>query len=137
MTQPHNQRCKYHHIIFLLKKPIGYRNNNELVCYIYQITNGSFVNKVFPLGKSQAWSNDEYKSVEHKVVANDKVERYSIAYFLCPSYTTMISGCKEPSIYRKFTFEEYRHQIQEDVKKIGHKIGLSKFLRKDAYTTIV
>ncbi|KEH30540.1 gibberellin 2-beta-dioxygenase 6 [Medicago truncatula] len=83
----------------------------------------------------QAWSNDEYKSVEHKVVANDKVERYSIAYFLCPSYTTMISGCKEPSTYKNFTFGEYRHQIQEDVKKIGHKVGLSKFLRKDTYTT--
>ncbi|XP_061342153.1 gibberellin 2-beta-dioxygenase 6-like [Gastrolobium bilobum] len=76
----------------------------------------------------QAWSNDEYKSVEHKVVANDKIERYSIAYFLCPSYSTMINGCKEPSVYRKFTFGEYRHQIQEDVKKIGHKIGLSRFL---------
>ncbi|KAL5168995.1 Gibberellin 2-beta-dioxygenase 6 [Glycine soja] len=76
----------------------------------------------------QAWSNDEYKSVEHKVVANNKMERYSIAYFLCPSYSTVINGCKGPSVYRKFTFGEYRHQIQEDVKKIGHKIGLSRFL---------
>ncbi|KAG2398004.1 Gibberellin 2-beta-dioxygenase [Vigna angularis] len=75
----------------------------------------------------QAWSNDEYRSVEHKVVANDKMERYSVAYFLCPFNNTVINGCKGPSVYRKFTFGEYRHQIQEDVKKIGHKIGLSRF----------
>ncbi|XP_004297767.1 PREDICTED: gibberellin 2-beta-dioxygenase 8-like [Fragaria vesca subsp. vesca] len=77
----------------------------------------------------QAWSNDVYKSVEHKVLANEKTERYSIAYFLCPSYDSLIgSSSTESSIYRKFTFGEYRSQIQEDVKKLGHKVGLSRFL---------
>ncbi|KAF8370086.1 hypothetical protein HHK36_031879 [Tetracentron sinense] len=72
----------------------------------------------------QAWSNNLYKSVEHKVMANRKVERYSTAYFLCPSYDSLIGSCKEPSIYREFTFGEYRKQVQEDVKKTGHKVGL-------------
>ncbi|XP_016437792.1 gibberellin 2-beta-dioxygenase 6-like [Nicotiana tabacum] len=76
----------------------------------------------------QAWSNDVYKSVEHKVMANGKMERFSIAYFLCPSYDYLIGSCKEPSIYRKFTFGEYRYQIQQDVKLIGHKVGLSRFV---------
>ncbi|KAK9275808.1 hypothetical protein L1049_023078 [Liquidambar formosana] len=76
----------------------------------------------------QAWSNDVYKSVEHKVMPNRKGERYSIAYFLCPSYDSFIGSCREPSIYRKFTFGEYRRQVQEDVKKLGHKVGLSPFL---------
>ncbi|CAI0405148.1 unnamed protein product [Linum tenue] len=75
----------------------------------------------------QAWSNDIYKSVEHKVMANAKMERYSIAYFLCPSYETSIGSCREPSKYRKFTFGEYRSQIQEQVKKYGYKIGLPSF----------
>ncbi|KAI3946523.1 hypothetical protein MKX01_017739 [Papaver californicum] len=52
----------------------------------------------------QAWSNNEYKSDEHKVMANAKMERYSIAYFLCPSYESMIGSCKESSLYKKFTF---------------------------------
>ncbi|KAK4264128.1 hypothetical protein QN277_029459 [Acacia crassicarpa] len=78
----------------------------------------------------QAWSKDEYKSVEHKVMANNEMERYSIAYFLCPSYDTLIGSCTEPSIYRKFTFGEYRNQIQDDVKKFGHKLGLSRFLQE-------
>ncbi|XP_059649847.1 gibberellin 2-beta-dioxygenase 8-like [Cornus florida] len=77
----------------------------------------------------QAWSNDVYKSVEHKVMANDKVERYSIAYFLCPSYDSLIGSCREPSVYRNFTFGEYRKQIQQDVKMTGHKVGLSRFLQ--------
>ncbi|KAL7180806.1 hypothetical protein ACSBR1_039796 [Camellia fascicularis] len=79
----------------------------------------------------QAWSNDAYKSVEHKVITNAKVERYSIAYFLCPSYDSWIGSCKElsSSIYRKFTFGEYRKQIQQDVKMNGHKVGLPRFLR--------
>ncbi|XP_065871550.1 gibberellin 2-beta-dioxygenase 6-like [Euphorbia lathyris] len=76
----------------------------------------------------QAWSNDVYKSVEHKVMANAKMERYSLAYFLCPSYDSLIQSCREPSIYRKFTFGEYRKQVQEDVKKTGHKLGLQRFL---------
>lgn len=78
---------------------------------------------------SQAWSNDIYKSVEHRVVANREKERYSIAYFLCPSYDSLIGSCREPSsIYRKFTFGEYRNQVQEDVKRTGRKIGLPRFL---------
>lgn len=69
-----------------------------------------------------------YKSVEHKVMVNAKVERYSIAYFLCPSYDSLIGSCKEPSVYRNFTFGEYRGQIQHDVKTTGHKVGLPRFL---------
>ncbi|RWR90477.1 gibberellin 2-beta-dioxygenase 8 [Cinnamomum micranthum f. kanehirae] len=76
----------------------------------------------------QAWSNDVYKSVEHKVMANSKVQRYSMAYFLCPSCESMIGSCKEPSLYKKFTFGEYRQQVQQDVKKTGRKVGLPRFL---------
>ncbi|KAK9063850.1 hypothetical protein SSX86_017722 [Deinandra increscens subsp. villosa] len=77
----------------------------------------------------QAWSNDVYKSVEHKVTVNREVERHSIAYFLCPSYESFIGCCEEEnSIYRRFTFGEYRSQIQEDVKASGHKVGLPRFL---------
>lgn len=76
----------------------------------------------------QAWSNDVYKSVEHKVMVNAKVERYSVAYFLCPSYDSTIGSCREPSPYRKFTFGEFRNKVQEDVKTTGQKVGLSRFL---------
>ncbi|OEL33052.1 Gibberellin 2-beta-dioxygenase 8 [Dichanthelium oligosanthes] len=76
----------------------------------------------------QAWSNNRYKSVEHKVITNAMTERYSIAYFLCPSYDSPIGTCEEPSPYRTFTFGEYRSKVQEDVKRTGKKIGLPNFL---------
>jgi gibberellin 2-oxidase len=78
----------------------------------------------------QAWSNNRYKSVEHKVVANAKAERFSAAYFLCPSYDSPVGTCGEPSPYRSFTFGEYRRTVQEDVKRTGRKIGLPNFLKQ-------
>lgn len=77
----------------------------------------------------QAWSNDLYKSVEHKVMANPCMERFSVAYFLCPSHDSLINSCKQPGIYRNFTFAEYRAKVQEDSRLLGRKIGLSRFLR--------
>ncbi|TVU15157.1 hypothetical protein EJB05_38664, partial [Eragrostis curvula] len=77
----------------------------------------------------QAWSNNRYKSVEHKVVANAKAERFSVAYFLCPSYDSPVGTCGEPSPYRAFTFGEYRNKVQDDVKRTGKKIGLPNFLK--------
>ncbi|KAJ0966104.1 hypothetical protein J5N97_027242 [Dioscorea zingiberensis] len=76
----------------------------------------------------QAWSNGVYKSVEHRVVSSPHHERYSVAFFLCPSYDTIIQSQEQSSIYRRFSFKEYRQQVQEDVKLIGYKVGLSRFL---------
>ncbi|KAI3710438.1 hypothetical protein L2E82_40219 [Cichorium intybus] len=76
----------------------------------------------------QAWSNGVYKSVEHRVIANKQFERFSTAYFLCPSYETMIESRGESSVYKRFSFREFRQQVQDDVKRYGHKIGLSRFI---------
>ncbi|XP_043690082.1 gibberellin 2-beta-dioxygenase 8-like [Telopea speciosissima] len=76
----------------------------------------------------QAWSSDVYKSVKHRVMTNRCLERFSMAYFFCPSYDTIIQSGREPAIYRKFSFREYKHQIQEDVRTTGSKIGLLRFL---------
>ncbi|XP_039061771.1 gibberellin 2-beta-dioxygenase 8-like isoform X2 [Hibiscus syriacus] len=76
----------------------------------------------------QAWSNDRYKSVQHCVVTNPTKERFSAAYFLCPSCETVIESCSKPSVYRRFSFKEYREQVREDVQNYGHKVGLPRFL---------
>ena len=76
----------------------------------------------------QALSNDIYKSITHRVVANQDVERYSAAYFYCPTYETVIQSCSNPSLYRNFSFKEYRVQTEKDVKATGNKVGLSRFL---------
>ncbi|OWM77675.1 hypothetical protein CDL15_Pgr017075 [Punica granatum] len=76
----------------------------------------------------QAWSNGVYKSVEHRVVTNPRVERFSSAYFLCPFHDTVIKSCGQPPVYRNFSFREYRQQVQDDVQKLGQKVGLPRFL---------
>ncbi|XP_020199474.1 gibberellin 2-beta-dioxygenase 6-like [Aegilops tauschii subsp. strangulata] len=77
----------------------------------------------------QAWSNNRYKSVEHRVVANSKAERFSVAYFMCPSWDSLVGTCAEPSPYKPFTFGEYRRKVQDDVTQTGKKIGLPNFLK--------
>ncbi|XP_071723449.1 gibberellin 2-beta-dioxygenase 6-like [Rutidosis leptorrhynchoides] len=75
----------------------------------------------------QAWSNDVYRSVEQKVEKNREVERYSVAFSLCPSPGSQIGRCRKPSVYRKFTCGEYRKQVQEDIKRTCRKVGLPRF----------
>ncbi|CAN8325460.1 unnamed protein product [Cochlearia groenlandica] len=76
----------------------------------------------------QAWSNDIYKSVEHRVMTNPTVERFSTAYFLCPSYDAVIECSSDCPAYRNFSFGEFRQQVQDDVKMLGFKVGLPRFL---------
>lgn len=73
-----------------------------------------------------------YRSVEHRVTTNWKLERHSVAYFVCPASDSVVGSCRrkeeETSLYKKFTFGEYKTQVQEDVKNTGNKVGLSRFL---------
>ncbi|TKY48977.1 Gibberellin 2-beta-dioxygenase 8 [Spatholobus suberectus] len=76
----------------------------------------------------QALSNGIYISAKHRVVAAEKVERFSVAYFYNPSKDAVIESHMRPPVYRKFTFGEYREQTEKDVKETGDKVGLSRFL---------
>ncbi|KAJ7981610.1 Gibberellin 2-beta-dioxygenase 8 [Quillaja saponaria] len=76
----------------------------------------------------QALSNGVYKSIKHRVIAAEKVERFSVAYFYCPSNDAVIQGCGTPALYRKLSFKEYKEQNEKDVKETGDKVGLSRFL---------
>lgn len=62
------------------------------------------------------------------MIANKQFERFSTAYFLCPSFETMIESSEKSLIYKRFSFREFRQQVQDDVKRHGHKIGLSRFI---------
>ncbi|KAG6571998.1 putative 2-oxoglutarate-dependent dioxygenase, partial [Cucurbita argyrosperma subsp. sororia] len=44
---------------------------------------------------TQVWSNERYESVEHRVMVNDKKERYSIAFFFNPSHSTIVEPLEE------------------------------------------
>ncbi|CAI9764802.1 unnamed protein product [Fraxinus pennsylvanica] len=61
----------------------------------------------------QALSNGKYKSVWHRAVVNAEKERLSVASFLCPCDSAVISAPEpltsdgSPTIYRNFTYAEY------------------------------
>ncbi|KAM6553709.1 hypothetical protein CsatB_014471 [Cannabis sativa] len=79
----------------------------------------------------QALSNGVYKSIRHRVVASSGgSERFSAAYFYCPNIDARIESCsdRQSSLYRDFTFREYKSQIQKDVQDTGDKVGLPRFL---------
>lgn len=84
---------------------------------------------LFVIWSKQALSNGVYKSIKHRVRANEKVERFSVAFFFCPTMDTVIQSCSttEPAVFKSFTFQEYKEQMQRDVHELGDKVGLSRF----------
>ncbi|KAF6170435.1 hypothetical protein GIB67_014365 [Kingdonia uniflora] len=72
---------------------------------------------------SQAISDDAYRSVTHRVKVNKCEQRISICYFVFPVEDTVIRSSK----YKPFTNQEFRSQVQEDIKTTGTKIGLPRF----------
>ncbi|KAJ8769814.1 hypothetical protein K2173_007674 [Erythroxylum novogranatense] len=71
----------------------------------------------------QAISNDEYKSVKHRVKLNKWDERLSICYFVFPAEGGVIQSSK----YKPFTYSDFQAQVQQDIKALGYKVGLDKF----------
>ncbi|KAL3678613.1 hypothetical protein R1sor_021569 [Riccia sorocarpa] len=61
----------------------------------------------------QAWSNDIFKSVEHRVLVNEETDRLSIAFFMSPPRMFNIEahpkliGENEESVFKTFTSREY------------------------------
>ncbi|KAJ1286067.1 hypothetical protein BS78_03G325800 [Paspalum vaginatum] len=67
----------------------------------------------------QILSNSMYKSVEHRVIVNAKVERISLALFYNPKGDVPISPAPElvtaadtPALYPTMTFDEYRLYVR-------------------------
>ncbi|KAI5408675.1 hypothetical protein KIW84_054492 [Lathyrus oleraceus] len=71
----------------------------------------------------QAISSDTYKSVSHRVKVEKDIERISICYFVFPGDGVMIESSK----YKPFTYNDFREQVQQDIKALGHKVGLGRF----------
>ncbi|GMG98351.1 hypothetical protein Nepgr_000191 [Nepenthes gracilis] len=71
----------------------------------------------------QAMSDDEYRSVRHRVKLNLRKERISICYFVFPKEQCLIRS----SSYKPFTYKDFRDQVQNDVATLGTKVGLPRF----------
>ncbi|KAK7301731.1 hypothetical protein RJT34_12603 [Clitoria ternatea] len=77
----------------------------------------------------QAMSDDRYKSVTHRVKVNKHGERISVCYFVYPEEDVVIESSK----YKSFTYNEFRAQVQQDIKTIGYKVGLARFRQNEDF----
>ncbi|GAB2262231.1 hypothetical protein Droror1_Dr00003228 [Drosera rotundifolia] len=73
----------------------------------------------------QAISNDEFKSVKHRVRLNRNHEssRVSICYFVFPEDSCLIRS----SMYKPFSYADFHAQVEQDIANLGYKVGLDRF----------
>jgi isopenicillin N synthase-like dioxygenase len=85
----------------------------------------------------QVWSNDKYKAALHRVaVANPARERYSMPFFLNPSYDTTYEPLpttvsrERPAAYRRISWREFRGlRAAGDYADIGEEIQIHHYRR--------
>ena len=85
----------------------------------------------------QVWSNDQYKAALHRVVvANPALERYSIPFFLNPSYDTIYEPLptmvteQRPASYRRISWREFRGlRAAGDYADIGEEVQIHHYRR--------
>jgi isopenicillin N synthase-like dioxygenase len=83
----------------------------------------------------QVWSNDQYKAALHRVaVANPNAERYSIPFFLNPSYDTVYEPLpstvtrERPAAYRRIQWREFRSlRAAGDYADIGEEVQIHHY----------
>ena len=82
----------------------------------------------------QVWSNDRYRAALHRVVTNAQRSRFSVPFFLNPSYETdyaplptMIDE-NHPPRYRSINWREFRSQrAAGDYADYGEEVQISQY----------
>jgi len=82
----------------------------------------------------QVWSNDRYRSIEHRVVVNENKDRFSFPLFFNPSSETEVAPVPEIlgqdlPLYRPYNFGHFMtHRTTSDYKVLGEdNIQISDF----------
>jgi isopenicillin N synthase-like dioxygenase len=86
----------------------------------------------------QVWSNDRYRAALHRVVTNPTRERYSVAFFLNPSYETTYEplpttvSANQPARYQQIRWREFRAlRAAGDYADIGEEIQIAHYRRHE------
>jgi isopenicillin N synthase-like dioxygenase len=84
----------------------------------------------------QVWSNDRYKAALHRVVTTPGQERYSIPFFLNPSYETTYEPLPttvtldRPASYRPISWREFRTlRAAGDYADVGEEVQIHHYRR--------
>jgi isopenicillin N synthase-like dioxygenase len=82
----------------------------------------------------QVWSNDRYPAALHRVLANDRAERYSAPYFFNPAPSAVyeplpgLHDAARPARYRPIVWGEFRaNRTAGDYADYGEEIQISHY----------
>lgn len=82
----------------------------------------------------QVWSNDQYRAALHRVITNPLEDRYSVPFFLSPSFDTTYEPLPttvrgdHPARYRAITWREFRTlRAAGDYEDIGEEIQIAHY----------
>ena len=77
----------------------------------------------------QIWSNDQYQAPVHRVLANDKFDRYSAAFFLNPKYETDVVPLSTTNQrFRSLNWGDFRSKRSAgDYADLGEEIQIDHF----------
>jgi isopenicillin N synthase-like dioxygenase len=100
--------------------------------YLVEPTPGALVINIGDM--IQVWSNDRYRAALHRVITNPSMDRYSVPFFLSPSYdttyaplpTTITPG--RPARYRPIQWREFRAlRAAGDYADIGEEVQIAHY----------
>ena len=84
----------------------------------------------------QVWSNDRYRAARHRVLTNPVRDRYSVPFFLNPSYETAYQPLPttvtpdRPAAYRPIGWREFRDlRAAGDYADLGEEIQIHHYRR--------
>ncbi len=82
----------------------------------------------------QVWSNDQYRAALHRVVTNPTADRYSVPFFLSPSYETTYAPLpttvnrRRPANYRPISWREFRRlRAAGDYADLGEEVQIAHY----------
>ena len=82
----------------------------------------------------QVWSNDRYRAAVHRVVTHPLRDRYSVPFFLNPTWDTTYEplpttlGAGEPAHYRRIHWREFRTlRAAGDYADLGEEVQISDY----------
>ncbi|HEU5297166.1 MAG TPA: 2OG-Fe(II) oxygenase family protein [Burkholderiaceae bacterium] len=82
----------------------------------------------------QVWSNDRYTAALHRVITNPARDRYTMPFFLNPSYDTTYEplpttvSAHEPARYRRIEWREFRSlRAAGDYADLGEEVQISHY----------
>ena len=100
--------------------------------YLVEPTPGALVINVGDM--IQVWSNDRYRAALHRVVTNSARDRYSVPFFLSPSYETTYAPLpttvtpEHPARYRAIRWREFRSlRAAGDYADIGEEVQITHY----------